>query len=94
MQRKGYSKLEDLRGIALDKIYSKAKLLDRYTPMVAIIDEDLCTGCGACIDVCYQEATCMKENVAQIERERCIGCELCMTICPVNAPYLKARGLN
>jgi len=91
MEKKGYSNLEDFRGIALEKIHSKMELFGRYTPMVSIVDEALCTGCGECADVCYQEAISIQEGLAQVEPEKCIGCELCVTIYPEKAPYLKPK---
>jgi ferredoxin len=92
MERKGYSNLEDFRGIALKRIRPKMELFYDYTPMVSFIDQDLCTGCGECEDVCYQEAVSIQEGVAQVEPEKCIGCELCISICPAKAPYLKLKG--
>jgi dihydroorotate dehydrogenase len=92
MERKGYLKIEDFRGIALGKIRTKRELFDRYTPMVSLIDEDLCTGCGECVDVCYQEAISIQDVVAQVAPERCIGCEICVSICPMKAPHLKPTG--
>jgi ferredoxin len=89
MERKGYNKLEDFRGISLDKILSKEKLRAKYVPMVASVDIDKCTGCGICIDQCLCDALSLKEGTAEVDKERCMGCEICVQICPVKAISLR-----
>lgn len=49
------------------------------------IDEDKCTGCGACVDVCPVSHLEMKEGVAVTNDSECMGCESCVEICPVEA---------
>lgn len=56
-----------------------------------IIDEDTCTGCGDCVEVCPTEALTMRDNVAVVAQpEACNYCAYCEPICPVYAielPY-------
>jgi len=62
-----------------------AKLL----PVVAILDEDLCVGCGNCVKVCGYNAIEMKENdIAKINMDNCDGCGLCVQVCPNSALIL------
>jgi electron transport complex protein RnfB len=58
---------------------------------LAILDEDLCTGCDACVTVCPVD--CIDKvhdphhpgyamGVCTIDLKRCIGCKLCAQVCP------------
>ena len=49
------------------------------------VDADLCTGCGACIDVCPMEAIFMEDGIAKIDEEKCSNCRVCEDECPVEA---------
>jgi len=53
----------------------------------AVADDDLCTGCGACIDRCQMEALTLSDSTGliQVNNDRCIGCGLCITACPSGA---------
>jgi NAD-dependent dihydropyrimidine dehydrogenase PreA subunit len=51
----------------------------------ALIDEDLCTGCGLCEDRCQMEAITFKNDIFSVDIERCIGCGNCIIICPSEA---------
>jgi len=45
-------------------------------------DEEECTHCGACADVCHFKARTMKDDHRETDRERCYGCGLCVDVCP------------
>jgi len=57
---------------------------------LAILDEDLCTGCEACVAVCPVDCIDtvpgprhqMVMQHCQIDLPRCIGCTLCPQVCP------------
>jgi len=52
---------------------------------VPIIDEEKCTGCKKCVDICQFNALALvKQNVMLFEK-LCHGCGACTIICPVNA---------
>ncbi len=51
---------------------------------VAVVDEEACIGCGACVNVCPLHIIKM-DKVAKIDTARCTGCAICTTGCPVNA---------
>lgn len=49
------------------------------------VDEERCTGCAACVEVCPTGAIAMVNKVAAINQERCDGCEACVDLCPNGA---------
>jgi Fe-S-cluster-containing hydrogenase component 2 len=48
------------------------------------INENKCTGCGTCLDVCPTEAIKMQDGHAVIMME-CIDCGACPRVCPEGA---------
>lgn len=67
-----------LRGITEFGIENSVARANYY----AVIDPDLCAGCGTCIDRCQVEAIIEEDGFSVVVRERCIGCGLCVTGCP------------
>lgn len=51
----------------------------------ARIDEDECTGCGACVDVCRFDALEMRDNAPSVDDLSCEGCRACRLVCPSDA---------
>lgn len=51
----------------------------------AVINEDLCTGCGICKDYCRFDAISNSNGKIVISEISCDGCFLCSHVCPVNA---------
>ena len=59
-------------------------------PLIGIVDEELCSGCGVCKAVCAYDAIEIKPNdegelKAEIVEALCQGCGSCATACPVKA---------
>jgi ferredoxin len=52
--------------------------------MPAVVDEDTCISCGACVDVCPVDAITM-EDKAVIDADTCTDCGACVDECPVDA---------
>lgn len=52
-----------------------------------VIDQDACTGCGACISDCVQQNLYLSQGKAQ-PRTACMKCGHCVAICPEGAPSL------
>jgi len=52
-------------------------------------DEDLCTGCGDCVDVCPVTAVRIERDIALVDKEWCIGCGVCVPHCLTSAATLK-----
>jgi NAD-dependent dihydropyrimidine dehydrogenase PreA subunit len=51
----------------------------------ACMDEDLCEGCGTCVDHCQFSAIEMIEGKALVIEEDCYGCGVCIDLCPNTA---------
>jgi uncharacterized Fe-S center protein len=50
------------------------------------INEDMCVGCGVCVDDCPVKAITLKENQkATINEDKCIRCGRCHDVCPQEA---------
>jgi NAD-dependent dihydropyrimidine dehydrogenase PreA subunit len=76
-------------------ILSHAKLLEKPAELFATnyfseVDEDECTGCRTCEEVCPMDAIIVNE-VSHINRERCIGCGVCVAKCPSEAIHLRDK---
>jgi electron transport complex protein RnfB len=73
------------------------KKLDRPLDMIhsnyfAIIEDNICVGCGTCLDRCQMEAISLNDlNLAEVDRELCIGCGNCVTTCPEYAIKLRKK---
>lgn len=52
---------------------------------IPVINIDLCTGCGQCIDVCPVDAISIVNRKAIIDESRCNGCHACVSACPKSA---------
>lgn len=49
------------------------------------VNEEMCTGCGVCVDECTVGAISVKENSAFIDEDNCIRCGICHDVCPEDA---------
>lgn len=56
-------------------------------PLIAMVDEEVCTGCGICVEVCPYEARTLNERkrIAEVNDALCAGCGGCIAACPSNA---------
>ena len=49
------------------------------------VNEELCTGCGTCIEECPVQAISVVDETARIAEENCIRCGRCHEVCPEEA---------
>ena len=49
------------------------------------VNQELCAGCGSCVDVCEVGAIHLVDHVAEIDDALCIACETCLENCPNGA---------
>jgi len=69
-------------------IFSRDKL--EKDPMVAVVDEEHCSGCGVCISVCPYGAMQRQPNgKAKCIEALCEGCGTCSAACPSNNIEMK-----
>lgn len=53
--------------------------------MVIQVNQELCTGCGVCIDACSVGAIQLVDQRAVIDDALCTACEACIEACPNEA---------
>jgi nitroreductase/Pyruvate/2-oxoacid:ferredoxin oxidoreductase delta subunit len=51
----------------------------------AIIDKDICIGCGLCVKVCPFGTISMQDGKAAVTGDRSLNCGHCVSACPVDA---------
>ena len=70
-------------------ILSKPEL--EMDPLIAAVDEEICTGCGVCVEVCAYNARELNEitKIAEVNEALCVGCGACISACPSNASIHK-----
>jgi len=75
---------------------SKGKV--EVEPIVAVVNEELCRGCGRCEEVCPYNAIKLEEiepfagapmNVSRVNEVICKGCGACAVTCPTGAITMK-----
>ena len=54
-------------------------------------DEDKCSNCGECVEVCYFNARKLANDELVVIRDNCYGCGLCTDVCPENCVEMVQR---
>lgn len=67
------------------ELFSQQHLV--HDPTTAVIDEEICAGCGQCVDQCVYEAIELdpRKKVARVNEVLCQGCGACVVVCPSGA---------
>ena len=58
---------------------------------VAVVDVDLCIGCGDCLERCQFGALTVPDDLLLVDAGCCVGCGLCVTVCPTEALSMARR---
>ena len=57
------------------------------------IQDDLCSGCMACVDVCKEKAVALSDAPSPlIDSRACLGCGACVSACPTGSILSKEKG--
>jgi len=60
------------------------------TYYLSVIDPDICSGCGVCVERCPTDAIELNDNgTAERDENACFGCGICARFCPEGAVSLK-----
>ncbi|PKN61315.1 MAG: hypothetical protein CVU57_30105 [Deltaproteobacteria bacterium HGW-Deltaproteobacteria-15] len=60
------------------------------TYFLSVIDKEICSGCGTCVDRCPTDAISLDDDGKAIRDEaHCLGCGVCARFCPEGAIALK-----
>ncbi len=55
----------------------------------------LCSGCGACISACPQQAIVMDgDHRSRTDRQKCVSCGACAAVCPHKAREISGRAMT
>lgn len=49
------------------------------------VDEEVCIGCGDCVEACPFEVMELESAIARLDREKCMGCGVCVSACEIGA---------
>lgn len=60
-------------------------------PLVAFVEEDLCSGCGLCVTACPFDArqVDVDTKISLVNEALCQGCGACVSVCPNKASKLR-----
>jgi heterodisulfide reductase subunit A len=71
------------KGAAAEVLSLLARGKVEIEPIIAFVDEEVCSGCGLCAKVCPFAALTLdgKERVMLVNRALCKGCGACAGVC-------------
>ncbi|HQG32085.1 MAG TPA: 4Fe-4S binding protein, partial [Deltaproteobacteria bacterium] len=82
-------KLPPLSGDAVHRNAASQALIHDRTHVRPHVEQELCTGCGSCIDQCPASALSMNDGLPAVNAEACVTCFCCQEICPQKAIALR-----
>jgi len=78
--------------LLLEPDFAESK--DFYSGFIAKIDQDKCTQCGKCADVCRFDAIPVIDGQHWVEPLDCEGCGYCPRVCPVDAIIMEEQNVG
>jgi len=86
---KGFSNIEEARGLALGSLSETTDILERDTIIYPKFHLDKCVGCERCYISCmdggHQAITMSDKRRPILNGKKCVGCHLCVLVCPNKA---------
>ena len=86
MDEKGYSSIEDFRGMATPNV-TDWQYLDLNYVAKAKINQGDCIKCGRCFAACedtsHQAIAMSEDRTFTVKDDQCVACNLCVNVCPV-----------
>ena len=76
----------------INMYYRGVSPIHTMSSYLANVDEELCIGCGTCVEKCPMETIALEDTIAVVNEEKCIGCGVCAHHCPEDAMHLKRIG--
>lgn len=70
-------------------LFGQEKMIQE--PLVAYVEEDLCSGCGLCVTACPFDARQIDVDtkISMVNEALCQGCGACVSVCPNKASKLR-----
>jgi len=65
-----------------------------YSGVIAKIDQNSCTQCGKCVEICRFGAIPVIDDKYSVQSLDCEGCGYCARICPVNAIKMEEQNVG
>ncbi|MEM2216760.1 MAG: 4Fe-4S binding protein, partial [Thermofilaceae archaeon] len=90
MVRKGFTSLNEFRGLMLQRIKSLEQLNREKVFRVEVSTN--CKACMRCVEACPYKALKAEGKAITVDWECCDNCGLCESICPFDAIKLAPRG--
>jgi dissimilatory sulfite reductase (desulfoviridin) alpha/beta subunit len=56
------------------------------------VSDEICNECGACQEVCRENAIVLKDSIPIVDYSRCLSCGQCLEACPTGTLREDARG--
>lgn len=97
LEERKYESIEEIKGIAADKVILDRSRLSLHTPQTAIdgparpvdaemtVDVSKCIDCGWCEASCNHFAITMADHFPEFKMKACEVCGICEDVCPVGA---------
>jgi ferredoxin len=68
---------------------NKRNIFTGVNELVAVVDNDKCTGCETCVSECPASAIAMENDKAKIDKDMCVDCQTCVDVCPSEAIHME-----